>query len=89
MRRLWLFVAIPILCCFVDVILAELPDTSRGDKMIGEYFRVETDKIRDHCLSDISSLKDWSENRGEYRRQLLDMLGYRIGSMSMLVTSTN
>lgn len=50
-------------------------DTSRGDRMIAEYFRLETAKLRDACLADIHSVDDWNAKKGEYRRQLLDMLG--------------
>src|SRR4029078_374711 len=50
-------------------------DTSRGDKMLAEYFAAETAKLRDNCLADIKTLDDWKAKRGEYRRQLLEMLG--------------
>ena len=50
-------------------------DTSRGDRMIAEYFRLETAKLRDACLADIHSADDWNAKKSEYRRQLLDMLG--------------
>ena len=50
-------------------------DTSRGDQMIAEYFRLETDKLKSNCLADIKTLDDWNAKRGEYRRQLLEMLG--------------
>jgi hypothetical protein len=50
-------------------------DTSRGDKMLAEYFAAETKKLQDACLADIKSLDDWKSKRGEYRRQLLEMLG--------------
>ncbi len=50
-------------------------DTSRGDRMIAEYFRVETSRLRDACLADIKDRADWEAKRPEYRRQLLEMLG--------------
>src|SRR6187402_1471718 len=50
-------------------------DTSRGDKMLAEYFAAETKKLQDACLADIKTLEDWKSKRGEYRRQLLEMLG--------------
>jgi dienelactone hydrolase len=50
-------------------------DTSRGDRMIAEYFRLETDKLKTGCLAEIKTLDDWNAKRGEYRRQLLEMLG--------------
>src|SRR5436190_18420126 len=51
------------------------PDTSRGDKMLAEYFTAETKKIQEACLADIQTLDDWKSKRGEYRRQLHEMLG--------------
>src|SRR5688572_5528813 len=56
---------------------AEQPklDTSRGDKMIAEYFRLETEKLQRNCLAEIETLDDWNAKKGEYRRQLLEMLG--------------
>lgn len=57
--------------------LADPPklDTSRGDRMIAEYFASETAELRDDCLADIDTLAEWEAQRGEYRRQLLEMLG--------------
>ncbi len=49
-------------------------DTSRGDKMIAEYFRAETKKLADGCLADIQSSDDWESRKSEYRRQLFEML---------------
>ena len=54
---------------------APKPDTSRGDQMIAEYFRLETQKLQDACLADVRDLADWKAKREEYRRQLLEMLG--------------
>ena len=51
------------------------PDTSRGDRMIAEYFRLETQKLQDACLADVKDLADWKAKREDYRRQLLEMLG--------------
>ncbi len=67
-----------VCCAFSFVANAADPqklDTSRGDRMIAEYFRLETAKLRDACLADIHSADDWNAKKGEYRRQLLDMLG--------------
>jgi hypothetical protein len=58
--------------------LAQAPakvDTSRGDKMLAEYFAAETKKLQEACLADVQTLEDWKEKRGEYRRQLHEMLG--------------
>ena len=71
----------PLLCLIVCVVCLDLsaddakPDTSRGDKMIAEYFRQETEKLSDNCLADIKTLEDWESKRETYRQQLLEMLG--------------
>ena len=63
--------------CSLQVSAAEKQslDTTRGDRMIAEYFRVETARLRDACLNDIDSLEEWNKRREEYRRQLREMLG--------------
>ena len=50
------------------------PQTLPGDRMLAGYFLAETAKLRDACLADIKTLDDWTSRRGEYRRQLLEML---------------
>jgi dienelactone hydrolase len=50
-------------------------DTSRGDALAAEYFRLESRRITDATLADIKSLDDWTSRREEYRCQLLEMLG--------------
>jgi hypothetical protein len=42
---------------------------------LAEYFRAETAVLSARCLADIHSLDDWRARRGEYRRQLQEMLG--------------
>ncbi len=49
-------------------------DTSRGDKMIADYFAAETKKIADRCLADIKTAEDWKGKREGYRKQLFEML---------------
>jgi hypothetical protein len=46
-----------------------------GDVLLTEYFRNETATLSERCLADIKTLKDWTSQRAEYRRQLQDMLG--------------
>jgi hypothetical protein len=46
-----------------------------GDRMLAEYFRQETKKLADACLADIKTLEEWEAKKGEYRRQLFEMLG--------------
>ncbi|MEX1096679.1 MAG: alpha/beta hydrolase family protein [Planctomycetales bacterium] len=53
---------------------AESP-TARGDRMLAEYFRLETKRLEERCLADVRTAADWNARRGEYRAQLFDMLG--------------
>ena len=48
---------------------------AKNDQMLADYFRTETAAIAGHCLADIHSLADWQARRGEYKRQLQEMLG--------------
>ncbi len=50
-------------------------DTSTGDALIRHYFQLETARLRDHCLAEIKTQKDWTSRREEFRRQLFEMLG--------------
>jgi dienelactone hydrolase len=47
----------------------------RAGQQLTDYFREETATIASRCLADIRSLEDWQGRRGEYRRQLQEMLG--------------
>ncbi len=51
------------------------PDPWAVEPGLAAYFEAETAKLRDACLADIHSLADWEARRGEYRRELLEMLG--------------
>ena len=59
-------------CCAVE---RSAIGTSRADAMLAEYFRAETARLQDRCLTDIKSLEDWQEKRKVYRKQLFEMLG--------------
>ncbi len=76
-RRLATWIGMTAVLGFSAVFAADAPklDTSRGDAMIADYFRLETQKLQDACLTDIKDLADWKAKREEYRRQLLEMLG--------------
>src|SRR3954469_19183770 len=54
---------------------AEPPDTARGDQMLAEYFRAETQKIANAPAAKLKDWKDWTAHHEEYRRQLREMLG--------------
>jgi len=46
-----------------------------GDRLLAEYFRLETQKAADACLTDIASLDQWKSRREVYYRQFREMLG--------------
>jgi len=55
---------------------AQFPDRWKiADANLAAYFRAETAKLRDRCLADIQSLDEWKKRRGQYLRQLREMLG--------------
>jgi dienelactone hydrolase len=54
---------------------ATQPGTTRGDRMLADYFRNETAEISHRCLADIKTRADWEAKKGEYRRELAEMLG--------------
>ena len=74
-RRLSFFIAIVLSCLATPVWSADPIDTTRGDTMLANYFRAETGKIANDCLSDIHTLEDWTSRREVYRQQLFEMLG--------------
>lgn len=47
----------------------------RGDQMVTEYFRQETQRLADRSLSEIRSAADWNARRDEFRTELFEMLG--------------
>jgi len=68
------------LCAFALVIAAQGGATpedraSRNDQMRADYSRTQTAAIAGRCLADVHSLADWQSRRGEFRRQLQEMLG--------------
>jgi dienelactone hydrolase len=67
---------------FLSVLAGAVPglvwaeDAASGnDQRLADYFRGQTGVIVRQCLADVRSLEDWQARRGEYRRQLQEMLG--------------
>ncbi len=54
---------------------AKPADTSRGDRMLADYFKAQTARIAERSLADIKTLDDWKAQRETHRTQLFDMLG--------------
>ena len=50
-------------------------DTSTGDRLVAEYFRLETERLAAKTLADVQTLADWEAKRPELQRQLFEMLG--------------
>ena len=50
-------------------------DTSRGDRMIAEYFKEQTAQLSRGGLDEIDTLAEWERMRLAYRQELLEMLG--------------
>ena len=46
-----------------------------ADAGLADYFRNETALLSQSGLADIQTLDQWKAKRGEYRRQLQEMLG--------------
>ncbi len=53
-------------------------DTAQGDALVTEYFRLETRRLADRTLEELSGVKtvaEWEARKPELRRQLSEMLG--------------
>ena len=46
-----------------------------GDRLLAEYFELETRQIEASCLAEIRTADDWHQARPVYREQLFEMLG--------------
>lgn len=46
-----------------------------GDRMLEDYFRAETARLRRQSLAEVKSREDWERLRPVYRKQLFEMLG--------------
>ena len=73
--RLFFAIAAMLSVPAADVSIANAAETSRGDEMIAAYFRAETQKLGDACLTRVQSFDEWAAHRDEYRQQLREMLG--------------
>jgi dienelactone hydrolase len=78
MRSRLPFASIALLVVLNAPAFAAQPSTrpaTRGDRMIEQYFRLQTAAIADRGLAEIASVEDWNAHRETYRRQLAEMLG--------------
>ncbi len=61
---------------FVAAATAAAASSSRpGDEILRRQFQAETDRLAAGGLSEVRTLEDWEARRGEWRRQLAEMLG--------------
>jgi dienelactone hydrolase len=76
------FVGVLIILC--SIVIAEAAaqeptkpklDTTRGDKMLADYFRAETARMEKECITCLQSPADWDERRPVLSQQLHEMLG--------------
>jgi hypothetical protein len=80
----------PVCFCCIPVVLSVLlwtvaaapvgaaePQTepSRGERMLDDYLRRQTQRLADACLADLSNREAWEKKRPELRRQFLEMMG--------------
>jgi len=68
--------ALTLLCLCVPCMAADWRTigTSAADRMLAEYFRTETARLRDRCLAGRHTLDEWKTKREVYRKQLFEML---------------
>lgn len=72
----WACPGLLLLCIAAPVAAADpKPDTSRGERLLDTYFRLQTQRLADACLADVRTKADWEKKRPELRRQFLDLKG--------------
>ncbi|MCA9136179.1 MAG: acetylxylan esterase [Planctomycetales bacterium] len=74
MRRI-LFAFVTVFCLANLSVAQSHTSTSEGDQLLAEYFRGETKKLTDRSLDGVKTLDDWTRQKPELRRQMLEMLG--------------
>lgn len=72
--RLWTLFVLLFVTLFSSASFGQT-DTSRGETMIAEYFRLETAKLTRQSMSQIQTQADWQKQKSVYRQQLREMLG--------------
>jgi cephalosporin-C deacetylase-like acetyl esterase len=55
--------------------LGLIPDKAANRRRLDEYFRSSSERLTQRSLADVITAEDWEARRGEYRRQLAEMLG--------------
>ena len=53
----------------------QIDRSTPGGRMLDEYFRSQAAAVTDDCLTDIKTVEDWNQKKGQYRAELLEMLG--------------
>jgi hypothetical protein len=52
-----------------------IPKPGPGDEMLRAYFRAEVLALEEKTHKALARAEDWNARRGEYRKQLAEMLG--------------
>ncbi|MFM2003723.1 MAG: hypothetical protein RI963_3149, partial [Planctomycetota bacterium] len=55
--------------------LGLIPDKAANRQRLDDYFRSSSERLTQRSLADVITAEDWEARRGEYRRQLAEMLG--------------
>jgi hypothetical protein len=74
-RHVFMAIGLTLLVIIPGNAAEPMADTSRGDKMLEEYFKREAQVVADGCLADVMTKADWEKQRPELRWQFLDMIG--------------
>ena len=63
MRRLALSAALVLHACLPTLAEPAARDTQRGDDQIGRYFQQQVEQLREACLTDVTTLEHWQQQR--------------------------
>lgn len=66
---------LPILTLAIFFVSPAIADQPKGDQLVDEYFRIQTEKISEATFKDIHTAEDWNARKSIYREQLFEMLG--------------
>jgi dienelactone hydrolase len=76
-RAKFTLLAGPLILLPISVLAAAAPSTPTpaADRLLADYFRAETARLAQRCLTNVATLEDWTRQRERYRQELLEMLG--------------
>jgi dienelactone hydrolase len=74
-RSIWLSLCVMSVLSAVSAADDPPQQARSGDALLEEYFEQQVAKLEDDTFAGIETLADWEARRGEYRRELAEMLG--------------